>query len=319
MKRSLALTTLMVFVLSGLLLIGDAWARVGGGGSSGSRGSRSYSAPVSPSPSPMSPSRPTTPPPTSPPFQTSPQRSGWGGMLGGLLVGGLIGSLLFGGMGHGGFGGFGFLELLVIGGLVYLAFRFMRSRQTEPAGAGGYSAPREYGSSSWQSQTSSSYGSTAGVEALPEATDLDRGLSQIRQMDSGFDPTRFADTATDLFFKIQAAWTQRDLDHVTDLLTPEMRDVLQKDCDRLRAERRINRLENIAVRRATVTEAWQERGQDFATVYFVASLVDYTTDESGTRVLDGNPNEPVKFEEYWTFARPVGPNPWKLSAIQQPT
>jgi len=25
----------------------------------------------------------------------------------------------------------------------------------------------------------------------------------------------------------------------------------------------------------------------------------------------------VKFEEYWTFARPVGPQPWRLSAIQQ--
>jgi predicted lipid-binding transport protein (Tim44 family) len=25
----------------------------------------------------------------------------------------------------------------------------------------------------------------------------------------------------------------------------------------------------------------------------------------------------VKFEEYWTLTRPVGPNPWKLSAIQQ--
>jgi hypothetical protein len=25
----------------------------------------------------------------------------------------------------------------------------------------------------------------------------------------------------------------------------------------------------------------------------------------------------VKFEEYWTFVRPVGPGPFKLSAIQQ--
>jgi len=25
----------------------------------------------------------------------------------------------------------------------------------------------------------------------------------------------------------------------------------------------------------------------------------------------------VKFEEFWTFVRPVGPNAWRLSAIQQ--
>ena len=52
-------------------------------------------------------------------------------------------------------------------------------------------------------------------------------------------------------------------------------------------------------------------------MYFLASLVDYTTDESGTQVLDGSRTEPVKFEEYWTFSRPVGPDSWKLSAIQQ--
>jgi len=34
-------------------------------------------------------------------------------------------------------------------------------------------------------------------------------------------------------------------------------------------------------------------------------------------VVEGSRAEPVKFEEYWTFVRPVGPNAWRLSAIQQ--
>ena len=34
-------------------------------------------------------------------------------------------------------------------------------------------------------------------------------------------------------------------------------------------------------------------------------------------VVEGNRTEPVKFEEFWTFVRPVGPNAWRLSAIQQ--
>ena len=53
------------------------------------------------------------------------------------------------------------------------------------------------------------------------------------------------------------------------------------------------------------------------TVRFLASLLDYTTDESGATVLEGSRTEPVKFEEYWTFVRPVGPNAFRLSAIQQ--
>jgi predicted lipid-binding transport protein (Tim44 family) len=76
----------------------------------------------------------------------------------------------------------------------------------------------------------------------------------------------------------------RDMVGVSGLLTPEMRATLQKDCDRLRAERRINRLENIAVHTAEVAEAWHETGQDYVTVHFLARLLDYTTDESGTQV-----------------------------------
>ena len=155
------------------------------------------------------------------------------------------------------------------------------------------------------------------MEAPASQSDLDRGIAHIRQMDATFDPMRFADTATDIFFKMQAAWGGRDMSRASDVLTPEMQGLLQKDCDRMRAEGRINRLENVAVREAEVTEAWQERGQDFVTVHFLASLLDYTTDETGTRVLDGSATEPVKFEEFWTFLRPVGPNPWRLSAIQQ--
>ena len=214
-------------------------------------------------------------------------------------------------------------------GLIGCAIVWMRRGQAAGAGgtpayAGGYSGS---GSSSggWQPSGGSTYsggGSSAApaamLDAPSELSDLDRGVGHIRQMDAQFDPAAFSESATDIFFKIQAAWTNRDMGRVTDLLTPEMRGVLQAQCDKLRADRRINRLENIAVRQAAVTEGWQEKGQDFVTVYFLASLVDYTTDESGAQVLDGSRTEPVKFEEYWTFTRPVGPNPWKLSAIQQP-
>jgi predicted lipid-binding transport protein (Tim44 family) len=136
-------------------------------------------------------------------------------------------------------------------------------------------------------------------------------------MDGAFDSARFADTASDFFFKVQAAWMARDMGAVRDRLTPEMRATLQQECDQLRAAHRVNRLENIAVRTVEVTEAWQEEGQDFVTVRFLANLLDYTTDETGAQVLEGSRTEPVKFEEYWTFVRPVGPNPWRVSAIQQ--
>jgi predicted lipid-binding transport protein (Tim44 family) len=137
-------------------------------------------------------------------------------------------------------------------------------------------------------------------------------------MDSGFDPARFGEPASDVFFRVQGAWMARDMGSVRAALTEELHATLQAQCDQLRAQRRINRLENIAVRSVEVTEAWQESGQDFVTVRFLASLLDFTTDESGSRVIEGSRTEPVKFEEYWTFTRPVGPGAWRLTAIQQP-
>jgi len=328
MKRSMAIISILVLVFSTVVWVTDASARAGSGGS---RGSRSYSAPRSPSSSQMSPSRPSTPAPSA--MQSPMSRPGWGGMLGGLLVGGLIGSMLFGGgmggMGGGLFGGLGLLELLLIGGLIFFAISWMRKRQAAgsagaPAYAGAYGSSG-FGSTGWQQPSGSpalpsgsASGSTATLEPPAEVNDVDRGVGHIRQMDATFDPVAFGEAATDTFFKVQAAFTTREMARVSGLLTPEMLSVLQSQCDRLRSERRINRLENIAVRQAAVTEAWQEKGQDFATVYFLASLVDYTTDESGAQVLEGSRTEPVKFEEYWTFTRPVGPNAWKLSAIQQP-
>jgi len=235
------------------------------------------------------------------------------GGLAGFALGGLLGSMLFGG-GMGGMGGgIGLMEILLIGGGIFLLFRMMKNRQaaTQPAPSYG----QGYGGSQPQAQPQPQMYQAQAVETGP--SDLDRGVSYIRQMDAGFDPARFSDTASDVFFRVQAAWMARDMSQASTSITPEMADILQKDCDRLRGQGRVNRLDNIAVRSVTVTEAWQESGQDYVTVHFLASLLDYTVDERSGQVVEGNRTEPVKFEEFWTFVRPVGPNAWRLSAIQQ--
>ena len=239
------------------------------------------------------------------------------GGIGGFLLGGLIGSLLFGGMGRGLFGGIGLLEILLIGGLIYFALSYMRRRQqSAPAASYGYTPPYRQETTAWPAGSSAS--STATMDAPGAVTDLERGLEHIRQMDGAFDPGRFAsDTASYIFFTVQGAWMARSMATARDRLTPEMYEQLQKECERLRAEHRIDRLENIAVRSAETTEAWQESGQDFVTVRFLASLLDYTVDERTSQVVAGSRTDPVKFEEYWTFVRPVGTNAWRLSAIQQ--
>jgi hypothetical protein len=59
-------------------------------------------------------------------------------------------------------------------------------------------------------------------------------------------------------------------------------------------------------------------GIAFVTIHFVANLLDYTVEEGSGRIVGGSKDVPVKFEEYWTFARPSGGSSWQLTAIQQP-
>jgi len=291
-----------------------AFARVGGGGSSGSRGSRGMSTPSRPS-SPAMPSAPApAPSPGSPsagatPSQYPPPQGG--GFLRGLaggMAGGFLGSLLFGRMGGGGMGGgggIGLFDILLLAGLGYLGYRYFMKRRQEQ----GVFSPQV------QDPAPGPYGaSPTVVDASVE--DRRKGVEYIRRMDPSFDEQGFREAASDMFFKLQGAWTRRDIAKAAGLLTDEMRGILQRDVDELRSKRQYNRLENIAVRNVEIAEAWQEAGQDFATVLFQANLLDYTTDEAG-KVLSGSDSAPVKFEEFWTFTRPVGKGTWRLSAIQQ--
>ncbi|MGH7306092.1 MAG: Tim44 domain-containing protein [Candidatus Rokuibacteriota bacterium] len=244
------------------------------------------------------------------------QRPGmFGGLMGGLAgfaLGGLLGSMLFGGMGAGFGGGFGLLEMLLVGGAIFLVFRMLRARsaaRTEPA----YAGASAYGSTGqgW----SSGGGAGAVMEAPAAESDLQRGIGHIRSMDASFDPVGFAEWAKGTFVDVQAGIAKRDLSAVQDRLTPQQFGRLQEQCDQLRGARRTNRIERIQVGRAEVSEAWQEGGQDWVTVYFAVSLVDYTVDDSAGAIVEGT-TTPVDVQEYWTFTRTVGPKPWRLSAIQ---
>ena len=247
-------------------------------------------------------------------------RSFGGGLLGGLAGGMLFHSLFGGACGRGtgatGGGGIGLMDILLLAGIAYLIYWYIKKKRREADPTAGY------------------YQSSGNVEMPPRPQyppvydqsqaaapggdqDLERGLANIRQFDPSFDEAKFQELCMDTFFKIQGAWANRDMTTVRTLFTEEMFGIFQGDAEALKAQKKINRLENIAVRSVDITEAWQESGADFITARVFANLLDYNVDEITGQVVEGSKTEPVKFEEYWTFTRPVGNNPWQLSAINQ--
>jgi predicted lipid-binding transport protein (Tim44 family) len=204
-------------------------------------------------------------------------------------------------------------DLLLLGLLGYVVYRFWKRGSTRT---------REYPDAEWRPvsrEYDNRYEMPETTENFPPASrsDVERGIEQIRVLDPDFDPARFGDQAMDFFFRLQAAWSARDLSPMRALLTDELYAQLQAEVDQLKRQGKINHVENIAVRTCELTEAWQETGQDFATVYFYANCLDYDMAEATGEVVRGSKLEPTKFEEYWTFTRQAGRAPWKLSAITQ--
>lgn len=320
-------TTVVVvslFFVFFIMLESIAHARAGGGRSSGSRGftsgsgSRSYQGTTS---RPTQPTQPTQQPGVAQPAPAQPASPGMGRSflsgLGGGLLGGMIGSMLFGGMagarGWGGSGGFGFGDLIIILVILAIVFfvikRFRARKAMEMTSVGTAYAPSSY---TYNEPASETY-----YEPSPREGAIAQGLRHIADMDPTFNEASFKETMEDTFFKIQTAWTKRDLTNVKNLLTSQMENTFRDDINRYVANKQFNRLENIAVRQIEIVDAVQDQGEEYITVKFLASLLDYVVDEINGQTVSGSTSDPVKFLEYWTFTRKVGERNWLLAGITQ--
>ncbi len=309
-----------VLVFMGLSDLADARSSSGGrsfGGSSS--GSRSGGFGGSSSRSFGNSSGPSVPPP-------SPGSGSFGGGgssflkgVGGGLVGGMIGNMLFsrpgysGGGGGGGVGGsgIGFFELLILGGLGFFLYkRFIKPNM----GSRNPMSPPFNPFSSGNSQSDGFQGPPSVPPAFP--TPSANGFDLVKQSEPDFDPEKFKEIAQDVFFKVQAAWMRRDTTSVQGLIGQQLKTEYDTQFADLKQKGLINRLENIAVRSIEIVDVGTEGQEVFVKVLFTANLLDYTVEESSGKVVKGDSAEPVKFQEFWTFARPSNSTLWKLEGIQ---
>ena len=297
------------------ITIEAADARVGGGGSSGSRGSRTFSAPPST----------TTAPGTAQPMNrtfTQPGNPGMGapaaagaankggffnrpgmGMLGGLAAGflgaGLLG-MLFGGGLFSGLGGLSsiiglLLQVALIVIVVRLAMSWWQRRHTPASAYAGAPAEGPGAQPSFRSGLSG-FGLGSNQPAL-----------EIQPADY--------ETFERLLGEIQAAWSNEDIGKLHTLATPEMVSYFSKDLEENKANNDANKVSNVKLLQGDLAEAWREGETDFASVAMRFSLVDKTLERTTGRVVAGS-DTPTEATEVWTFARRRGAD-WELSAIQQ--
>ncbi len=297
------LAIVMALALPLAMAVSSADARIGGGTSSGSRGSRTFSAPPSTStaPSTAQPFNRTITEPGSPGFGTGggffnrPGMGLFGGLAAGFLGAGLLG-MLFGGGLFGGIGGFSsiiglILQIVLIVFLVRLAMSWWQRRhETAAAFAGGPSGT----ASNFRSSSGFGLGSgSAPLEILPADYEaFERLLNET-----------------------QAAWSNEDMARLRTLASPEMVSYFARDLEQNRARNVVNKVTGIKLLQGDLAEAWREGSNDYATVAMRFSIVDKTVDRTTGRLVEGS-ELPSEVTEVWTFLRPRGGN-WELSAIQQ--
>jgi predicted lipid-binding transport protein (Tim44 family) len=311
-SRSLVKTIAVVLALAlpTVLAMSSADARVGGGFSSGSRGSRTFSAPPSTTTAPGTTSQfnRTFTQPGAGMNSAAPARGGLfgrgGGFLGGLAAGflgaGLLG-MLFGGGLFGGLGGLSsilglIIQIVLVVFVVRLAMSWWQRRHAPQAAYAGADAGTGPGPQANYRGGLGGFGFGANNAPL-----------EIRPADY--------EAFERLLGDIQAAWSNEDVAKLHTLATPEMVSYFEQDLAQNRARNAVNKVSNVKLLQGDLAEAWREGETDYATVAMRFALTDKTVDRTSGAIVAGS-EQPGEVTEVWTFARRTG-GAWELSAIQQ--
>ncbi len=224
------------------------------------------------------------------PARNGSRAGGMMGILGGLAMGGLLGALFFGG----GFEGINLFDILLIGGVIFLVMRMLRSRQPEYAAAGHHHQSFGHGA----------------APAHQDAFMGEQGASAVAKPD--IDAEQFIQAARDIFARMQQDWDSKNMDDIRKFCTPEVAQHIEADMQRLGEHRTRT---DIGFLDAEIVDTWMESGLAWAAVRFQAALKEETLDAAG-KVVE---SEQSQVDEIWIFQHdPSSDDPtWYLAGIQQ--
>ncbi|CCG39943.1 TIM44-like domain-containing protein [Magnetospirillum molischianum] len=261
-------------------------------------------------------------------FQRNPVMAG----IAGGLVGAGIGSMLFG---HSpalaaasdaapGASIFGLLiQIAVIGGLIWLAFKLFRGRA--PAGPNPYAAAPRASLNPYAAEPRASDNPYAAPHTPVEPRFEPQGLSQVPPVETPqprvqreFEPTEAdQNDFTNILLGVQQSWSAADPASLRAWATPEMVTFLAQDLGRNAADGLVNRVEQISLREGDVVESWHENDAQYVTARLVFDCLDYMVRADNGAMASGSRTTPVSHAELWTFVRHNSGGSWLLSAIQQ--
>jgi predicted lipid-binding transport protein (Tim44 family) len=220
--------------------------------------------------------------------------SRWGGVIAGVGAGALLGSLLGGHLGGLGAGLGGLINILLIVGILYLAYRFIASRwRAAPGGA-----PMQFAGAGGPSFDMSARREEPVLRA-PQ-TVVAPGIN----VPPGFEIEPFVRQAQSSFLRLQAANDDRDLADLRETTTPE---VFAELAMQIRERGDVPQKTDVVTPDARLLEVVVEGDQMIASLRYSGLI----------RETAGAPATP--FDEVWHLRRAMQPanEPWLIAGIQQ--
>lgn len=230
-----------------------------------------------------------------------PRRSGFGGMMAGLLAGGLLGALFFGGA----FDGIQFMDILLIGLLIFVAIKlFSGMKKAQAPQYAGHQPDRgaqQHRQPHTEQQAPQPFQQPEPSPAAGAGAGFSFGESEL-QLPQWFNEAAFVEGAKQHFNHLQTAWDNEDWAEIATYTTPDLLEVLQQE----RAKQPANQKTEVVSVMAELANFTDNGDHVVATINFYGWLRE-----------DGN--ETSEFSELWHLSRDMSqPDAdWMIVGIQQ--
>lgn len=133
-----------------------------------------------------------------------------------------------------------------------------------------------------------------------------RVLDEIMQSDSLFNKEDFVSWSSDLFVKMQYAWSARDLETLRSFETPEFYEQSATQINSYIQNKRINKIERVSVNICKLYEFHQSGDKESLSVILKSNMVDYIVDETTGDVIKGDKDTHRENTYILTFVRAKG-------------
>jgi len=188
------------------------------------------------------------------------------------------------------------LGFIIFIAIVYLVIRSKKRKIDAAAAARGSSAAAANIMSAMTGAISNVAGGPAPV------INLNDQIAEFKKQDPNFSEQQFDDIASTAFFKVQDAWSKRNMSSARSFVSPTLLNRFQAQLDQMKQEGKVNKMEKLAVGSVDLAEVAHDGGNDYITVKINASAADYTIEEKSGKIVSGS-KDPEPFTEYWTFLR----------------